>query len=357
MSHQIDENILVTGGGGFLGSAIVKRLVKLGAPVASFSRNKHTELTSLNVPQIQGDISDPDAVERAVRGKNAVFHVAAKPGVWGAYRDYYLPNVAGTQNVIAACLKHGVSRLVHTSSPSVVFDGSDMEGVDESTPYPRRFHSHYPQTKALAEQAVVQASGAKLKTIILRPHLIWGPGDNHLVPRIIARASQLRQVGDGQNKTDTIYIDNAADAHILAAEKLAANAALSGRIYFISQGKPILLWEMINAILNAADLPPVQKTISHRTAWMIGACLESVYKLFKIANEPRMTRFVADELAASHWFDISAARRDLGYYPKVSTQEGLERLAVWLKTDLASPFMDYRCGASKPERSIQPIKT
>ncbi|MDM8540086.1 NAD-dependent epimerase/dehydratase family protein [Desulfococcaceae bacterium HSG9] len=335
MPHQINENILITGGGGFLGSAIVKRLVKQGASVASFSRKKYAELTSLNVQQIQGDISDPDAVELAVRGKDLVFHVAAKPGIWGSYRDYYLPNVAGTQNVIAACLKHGVSQLVYTSSPSVVFDGSDMQGVDETAPYPRRFHSHYPQTKALAEQAVIQASlmQKKLKTVILRPHLIWGPGDNHLIPRIIAKASQLRQVGDGKNKVDTIYIDNAADAHILAAEKLASNAALSGNIYFISQDEPVLLWEMINAILNAANLPPVQKTVSHRTAWMMGAFLESVYKLFKISKEPRMTRFVADELATSHWFDISAARRDLGYFPQVNTQEGLEKLAVWLKTD------------------------
>ncbi len=342
MPHQVDEKILVTGGGGFLGSAIIKRLVKQGVSVASFSRNQHAELTSLNVPQIQGDISDPGAVEQSVRGKDVVFHVAAKPGVWGAYRDYYLPNVVGAQNVIDACLKHGVGRLIYTSSPSVVFDGSNMEGVDETMPYPRRFHSYYPQTKALAEQAVVHASCAELKTIILRPHLIWGPGDNHLVPRIIARASQLRQVGNGKNKVDTIYIDNAADAHILAAEKLAANAALSGHIYFISQGEPVLLWEMINAILNAADLPPVQKTVSHRTAWMIGAFLEIVYKSFKIVREPRMTRFVANELATSHWFDISAARRDLDYTPQVNTQEGLERLAVWLKTNPTLPYINRR---------------
>jgi len=338
MSHPVGENILVTGGGGFLGSAIVKRLVRQGAHVASFSRNKHAELTALNVEQIQGDVSDAGAVEHALKGKDLVFHVAAKPGVWGTYHEFYRPNVAGVKNVISACLKHGVERLIHTSSPSVVFDGSDMQGVDESTPYARRFHSCYPQTKALAEQAVLRASGRmgkKLNTIILRPHLIWGPGDNHLVPRIItrAKAKKLRQVGDGQNKVDTIYIDNAADAHILAAEKLAANTALSGRIYFISQGEPVLLWEMINAILNAAGLPPVQKKVSHRNARIIGALLESVYKLFKIAKEPRMTRFVADELAASHWFDISAARRDLGYNPKVSTREGLERLALWLKTD------------------------
>ncbi len=331
MASKIGENILVTGGGGFLGGAIIKRLLEQGVSATSFSRHQHAELTALNAPQIQGDVSDPDAVEQAVRGRDVVFHTAAKAGVWGKHRDYYYTNVVGTQYVIAACLKHGVERLVYTSSPSVVFDGSDMEGVDETTPYARRFNCHYPKTKAIAEQTVAQAAGAGLKTIILRPHLIWGPGDNHLVPRIISRASQLRQVGDGQNKTDTIYIDNAAEAHILAAEKLAANPALSGRIYFISQDEPIPLWEMINAILNAAGLPPVQKRISHASAWIIGAVLEMVYQVFRINKEPRMTRFVANELASSHWFDISAARRDLGYKPRVSTREGLRRLAVWLK--------------------------
>ncbi len=331
MAHQIGANILVTGGGGFLGGAIMKRLVDQGATATSFSRHQHEELTALNAPQIQGDVSDPEAVERAVRGRDVVFHTAAKAGVWGDHRDYYLTNVVGTQYVIAACLRHGVKRMVYTSSPSVVFDGSNMEGVDETTPYARRFNCPYPKTKAIAEQTVAQAAGASLKTIILRPHLIWGPGDNHLVPRIISRASQLRQVGDGQNKTDTIYIDNAAEAHILAAEKLDAYPALSGRIYFISQGEPLPLWEMINAILNAAGLPPVRKKISHASAWIIGAMLEMVYKGFRIKKEPRMTRFVANELAASHWFDISAARRDLEYTPRVSTQEGLKRLAVWLK--------------------------
>ncbi len=318
--------ILITGGGGFLGSAIVRRLAEKGHHIRNFSRGTYPELAELGVEQIQGDLADKAAVEQACKGVDTVFHVAAKPGVWGAYPDYFRTNVTGTQNVIAACRHHGISRLIHTSSPSVVFDGSDMEGADESLPYPKRFHAHYPQTKAMAEQLVREAAKEGLPSIILRPHLIWGPGDNHLVPRIISRADQLVRVGDGKNLVDTTYIDNAADTHILAAEQLAVHPELSGRIYFISQGEPVLLWEMINAILKAGGLPPVRRSMPAKAAWMIGLLLEMIHKTFHIRAEPRMTRFVAEELAASHWFDISAARRDLGYVPRVSTEEGLRRL-------------------------------
>ncbi|MCP4689101.1 MAG: NAD-dependent epimerase/dehydratase family protein, partial [Desulfobacterales bacterium] len=265
--------------------------------------------------------------------RDMVFHVAAKAGVWGDYEAYYRANVTGTENVISACKKHGVARLVYTSSPSVVFGDSDMEGVDESVPYPAHYHAPYPETKALAEQRVVKAGDHGLRTIILRPHLIWGPGDNHLVPRIIARAKRLRIVGRGKNKVDTVYIDNAADAHILAADRLAENSDLSGNIYFISNDEPINLWEIVNGILNAAGLPPVRRSVPAKAAWVVGAVLESVYKFFRIKSEPQMTRFVARELATSHWFNISAAKNDLGYTPKVSTAEGLQRLEAWLKNN------------------------
>jgi nucleoside-diphosphate-sugar epimerase len=260
-----------------------------------------------------------------------VFHTAAKPGVWGPYREYYRTNVIGTRNVIAGCARHKVSRLVHTSSPSVVFDGRNMEGVDASAPYPARYHAAYPATKALAEQAVRTAAGRGLGAIILRPHLIWGPGDNHLVPRILARASRLRRIGNADNRVDTIYIDNAAEAHVLAADRLGENPSLSGRIYFISQGEPVLLWEMVDAILKAGGRRPVTRSVPVWAAWTAGAVLEGIYSLFRIQSEPPMTRFVAGELSTSHWFDIGPARRDLGYVPRVSTEQGLRRLAEWLR--------------------------
>jgi nucleoside-diphosphate-sugar epimerase len=214
------RKVLVTGGGGFLGGAIVRHLVQRGDRVTSFSRRLYPELEKLGVEQIQGDISNANAVERACREVDLVFHVASKPGVWGNYVTYYRINVIGTQNMIAACKQHNVPQLVYTSSPSVVFDGDDMEGVDESVPYPEKYHAHYPKTKAMAEQSVIAAGNEGLRTIILRPHLIWGPRDNHLVPRIIERANRLVKVGDGRNLVDTIYIDNAADAHIQAADRL-----------------------------------------------------------------------------------------------------------------------------------------
>ena len=332
--------MLVTGGGGFLGSAIVRRLVERGDIVSSFSRGVYPELKSMGVALIQGDIRDKVSVGNAVDGMDVIFHVAAKPGVWGNYTDYFQTNVSGTQNVIDACRKYGVPILVYTSSPSVIFNGTHMEGVNESVPYPDKYHAHYPKTKALAEQAILEATNSSLRTMILRPHLIWGPRDNHLIPRIIARAKSLVRVGTGKNLVDTIYIDNAADAHILAADKLEKNPDLSRRIYFISQDEPVYLWDMVDDILKAGGLDPVKRSIPRWTAWLIGAIVEFLYKTFSIKGEPKMTRFLAEELATAHWFDISAAKKDLGYTPKVSTEEGLRRLEAWLRSGETSSESD-----------------
>ena len=337
MTTTSDKRIvLVTGGGGFLGGAIIRALRQKGQTVRSFSRRRYPLLDSLGVEQIQGDLGDFAAVTRACRQAEVVFHTAAKAGVWGNYEAYYGVNVLGTRNLIKACMDCGVQRLIHTSSPSVVFHGGDMEGVDESVPYPATFHAPYPRTKAMAEKMILQAAVAGLPAVVLRPHLIWGPGDPHLAPRIIARSRRLRQVGDGTNKVDTIYIDNAADAHLLAEENLRSNPHLSGRIYFISQGHPIGLWEMINHILVAGGMPPVTRTISPRTAYWVGALCEWIYGFLHIRREPPMTRFVARELATSHWFDIRAAQTDLGYTPKVSTEEGLRHLARWIQKGMPS---------------------
>ncbi|MBW2996758.1 NAD-dependent epimerase/dehydratase family protein, partial [Candidatus Woesearchaeota archaeon] len=214
--------ILVTGGGGFLGKAIAKALVKRGHEVRSFSRGSYPELEALGIKAHRGDITDKSALLDASEGCDAVFHVAAKAGVWGSYKEYYRPNVIGTKNVINACIQNKVKRLIFTSSPSVVFNNADQDGVDESEPYPKKFISHYPKTKAIAENIVLKANSQELATVSLRPHLIWGPGDNHLIPRIISRAKagKLRIVGDGKNLVDTVYIDNAVDAHLLAFERL-----------------------------------------------------------------------------------------------------------------------------------------
>ncbi|MCG8563900.1 MAG: NAD-dependent epimerase/dehydratase family protein [Desulfobacterales bacterium] len=327
------KNILVTGGGGFLGKAIIRELLNSGKNITSFSRQFYSDLDGMGVKQIQGDLADPHAVSRAVEGMDTVFHVAAKAGVWGSYDSYHRINVLGTENVIQACMDQGRIPLIHTSSPSVVFDENDMEGVDESVPYPDNYLTHYPATKALAEQRVIAASKAGLPSIILRPHLIWGPGDNHLIPRIIQRGHRLRRIGRRDDRVDTIYVDNAAHAHVLAAQCLEKDVSLSGNVYFISQDDPISKWELVDAFLAAGGKPPVKGHISAKAAYAVGWILEKVYGILKIKSEPPMTRFVAKELATSHWFDISRVKRDLGYQPRVSTAEGLKRVGEWLSRE------------------------
>ncbi len=319
---------LVTGGGGFLGGAIAAKLAARGDDVRSFSRGSHAELASLGVEHVRGDLADSEAVSRAVRDCEVVFHVGAKPGVWGPYADYFATNVTGTDNVITACHHEGVHKLIYTSTPSVVFGGSDQEGVDESASYPSRYETAYPETKAIAERKVLESNTPELATVALRPHLIWGPGDNHLVPRIVARgrAGKLRKIGRRPCLVDSVYIDNAADAHILAFEKLTPEAACAGKPYFISNGEPLPVFELINKILAAAGVPPVTRSIPVSLAVAVGWMMEKVYGAASIKEEPPMTRFLAHQLATSHWFDISAARRDLGYTPSVTIAEGLDRL-------------------------------
>jgi nucleoside-diphosphate-sugar epimerase len=214
----------------------------------------------------------------------------------------------------------------------VVFDGSDMEGVDESVPYPEKFKAFYPQTKAEAEQLVLQANDEQLATVALRPHLIWGPEDNHLVPRILDRGAKgaLRRIGSRDCLADTIYIDNAAQAHLQAADRLDIGSVVAGKAYFLSQGEPLPIWEIVDRILAAGGIAPVSETISPKLAYAAGWTLETIYGLLRIKSEPRMTRFVACELSTAHWFDISAAKKDFGYDPQVSFDEGMRRLKIWL---------------------------
>lgn len=325
-------NALVTGGGGFLGLAIVRALRARGDTVRSLSRQEHPALRELGTEHVRGDVADAAAVSTAARGCDIVFHVAAKAGIWGAYEDYHRANVLGTENVIAACREHGIRKLVHTSSPSVVFNGTDMEGVDESVPYPTHFEAHYPKTKALAEQLVLKANSPTLATVALRPHLIWGPGDNHLLPRLVARAKarQLRRIGTQPRKVDTVFIENAANAHLLAADVLVPGAACAGRAYFISNGEPIELWDMVNRMLAAAGLPPVTRSVPVPVALALAWSFETFARVTGSTKEPRLTMFMAREMSTAHWFDIAAAKRDFGYVPRVTTEEGLRRLAEHL---------------------------
>lgn len=322
--------VLVTGGGGFLGSAICKQLRFLGHDVVSIARNRYPALDQLGIKQVVGDISAFDPMLNASKGCDAVIHTAARAGIGGPLSEYSTTNIGGTVAVLGACEMNGVGKIVFTSTPSVVHTGKDIENGNESLPYATEFHAHYPATKAAAERQILAANGPNLATVALRPHLIWGPGDNHLLPRLVqrARAGKLRFVGPS-NRIDTVYIDNAVQAHINALERLEVGAACAGKAYFISQGAPIALDDMVNKLLKAAGLPPETRRVSVGTAKAVGFLYEQWYKLTGNRGEPPMTRFLAEQLSTAHWFNINAAKRDLDYQPKVTLAEGMVRVSEW----------------------------
>lgn len=325
--------ILVTGGGGFIGMALIKRLIAEGHKVTSYSRREYPLHWALGINSIQADIADFETLERACNGKDVVFHLAAKIGIWGDYDDYHATNVNGTFNVIKACRKQGVGRIVFTSSSGVVFDGNDLEGIDESVPYPEDHGSHLATTKAMAERLILEANSKELKTIALRPHLVWGPYDAHLIPGILKRvgSGKMRRIGDQEHFIDTTYIDNMVDALILAADALGSNPEAAGKALFITNGEPARVWDFINSIIQIAGHPPVTKKIPEKFALIASGISEWFHKVFKIKSEPFMTRYAIKELITNHWFDISAARRILGYEPGVSYAEGFKHLKDYLK--------------------------
>lgn len=330
--------IFVTGGGGFLGLALVRKLRALGHEVVTFSRRRHPVLSQLGVTHWEGDISDHFLLKKAMTGCAAVFHTAAKTGIWGKYKEFYGANVMGTGNVIQACRELGIGYLIFTSSPSVIYDGEDCDGADESLPYPARYHAHYPHTKALAEKMVMVANDDSLKTVCLRPHLIWGPGDPHFFPRLFkkAKAGKLRIIGHAPNRVDCIYIDNAVNAHIRAFDQLLNDPrSVEGKSYFISQGEPIPIAELMNKIISTGGMPPVDKFISPGFALVAGFLMEKVYKILSISKEPPLTIFLAKQLSTSHWYNISAAKRDFGYEVQVSLDEGIEKLREWVAEFIA----------------------
>ncbi len=328
--------LLVTGGGGFLGQKLCEGLRARGHEVVSFNRGRYDALDAMGVMQVQGDLADRHAVIAAAEGCEAIFHNAAKAGAWGSYDSYHRANVMGTGNVLAACRAHGIERLVHTSTPSVTHRATHPveAGTADDVPYGDDLKAPYAATKQIAEKIVLAANDDTLATVALRPRLIWGPGDNQLLPRLVerAKAGRLALVGDGCNLVDTTYIDNAAQAHFDAFDHLAIGSACAGRAYFISNGEPRTMQATINALLRAAGAPEVHRHIPFSVAYAIGALAERTWPLLRLSGEPPMTRFLAEQLATTHWYSMEPARRDFGYVPRVTMDEGLRRVSeAWAR--------------------------
>ncbi|RLS76981.1 MAG: NAD-dependent epimerase/dehydratase family protein [Planctomycetota bacterium] len=321
---------LVTGGGGFVGAALCRRLRDLGHDVTALGRRPYPALAAAGIRTVVHDLAVTGAatgLTGLLAGVECVFHTAAHVKMWGPREAFVRGNIGATESVIAACRAAGVARLVFTSSPSVVAAGHDLRGIDESQPSPSRSSALYPQTKAAAERAVLQAHGAGLRTIALRPHLIFGPGDTNLVPTILerARAGRLVQVGDGTNLVDLTFIDDCVAAHVRAAVALEENPGVGGRPYFISQGTPVPLWEWIGRVLALHDMPPVRRRIPAAMARVLATAAETVWWTLHLSSDPPLTRFLAEEMSTDHYFNINAARRELGYEPSCTVWEATER--------------------------------
>ncbi|MFP4260963.1 MAG: NAD-dependent epimerase/dehydratase family protein [Opitutales bacterium] len=316
--------VLVTGGGGFVGRYVVRQLLRRGYKVRSFGRAAQPALEQLGVEVHCGDLADAAAIDGAVCGVDAVFHIAAKAGVWGSWDSYLAANVIGTRHVIQACRSHQVDRIVYTSTPSVVFNRGAFRGEGSELPYGQKWLCHYAHTKAIAEEELIGANGPELKVVALRPHLVFGPGDPHLLPRVVesVRAGRLKIVGDGQNRVDVSFVEDVASTHLAAFDALDTGDC-AGKAYFISQGEPVAIWPWLNQVLEGLGDPPLRKRIPLSLAYLAGASAELTWSLFRKTGEPPITRFVAVELAKDHFFDSAAAGRDLKFKPAYSMEEAL----------------------------------
>jgi nucleoside-diphosphate-sugar epimerase len=327
------KQVFLTGAGGFLGKALCQFLRSADINVVGFARGDYPELSALGVTMVKGDISDQQTLFDAMANCDVVFHVASKAGVWGNKESYFKPNVEGTDNIINACIAHNITRLIYTSTPSVTFCGKDEINIDESRPYATQFLNFYGLSKAVAEQHILESNSDSLKTVALRPHLIWGPGDRHLVPRVLARAkaNKLKLVGKIDKLVDTIYIDNAVYAHLLAAVELNNPAPkCAGKAYFLSNDEPIFMADMLNKILACQNLPAVTKRVPATLAYAVGTLLEWAYLALRKKDEPIMTRFVAKQLSTAHYFNINAAKQDFNYAPLINIEQGMQRLKASL---------------------------
>ena len=324
-------DILVTGGTGFLGQHLAKALLAKGHKVHILGRNfeqtKVQELIDRGAISICADLRDRSAVESACDGINVICHAGALSTPWGKRADFYGINVGGTEAVIAGCLAHGVRRLIYISSPSVVFDGHDQRLVSEDVPYPHHFASIYSLTKKLGEDRVNEAAATGLQTVILRPKAIFGPGDRALLPRLISAAQQKRlpQIGDGRNLVDLTYVENVVHAILLA---LDADAVI-GKTYTITNDEHVPLWDVIRNVLSQLNLSTNLRQMPLSIALTAASLMELHAAV--VGKEPLLTRYSAAILARNQTYDISAAKRDLHYTPRISTAEGIANTLEALK--------------------------
>lgn len=312
--------VLVTGATSMIGANIVSELLRHQHESVVFQRRG----TTLPVEVFQGDIRDTDALRTAMHECDVVVHAAAKVGVVGSYQEFHDVNVVGTRNVMNAAVEAGCRGVVYISSPSVSYSTSPVEG-DAASPAIDDLIGYYSQTKSTAERLVLGDS--RIPNVAIRPHLVWGPGDTQLVGRIVdrARKGRLVLVNNGDAVVDCTYIDNVGSAVVAAVERIGVHADLDGRALVVSNGEPRTVASLVESMCDAAKVPFAPRSVSLRTAVVIGSILEAVFRL-RPTSEPPLTKFTAYQLGISHWFEITETMRLLDWTPRVSLDEGFSRL-------------------------------
>lgn len=316
--------VLVTGATSTVGRATVQVLLDRGDEVTVLQRRR----SRLPCREVLGDIRDSSLVRGAARGQDVVVHLAAKVDLAGPWGEFARVNIGGTRNVVDACRTADVGRLVHVSSPSVAHGGRPLVGVGAEPADPASARGHYARSKAVAEREALAADSAALAVLVLRPHLVWGPGDTQLVGRLLARArtGRLPVIGTGAALIDTTYVDNAADA---LAAGVTAWGPLHGEALVVSNGEPRPVREVLARLCGAAGVPGPSVRVPLWAGWVAGGCLEALWAATRRQDTPPMTRFLAEQMATAHWFDQRRTRAALGWQPRVSLDEGFSRLAAW----------------------------
>ena len=320
--------VLVTGAGGLLGRCTAQALTARGDDVTVLQRRP----SGLPCREVLGDVADRRAVRRAVAGQDGVVHLAAKVDVVGPWAEYWRTNVEGTQVVVDACREEGVPRLVHVSSPSVAHSGEPLAGVAAAPADPVRARGHYVRSKAQAELLALGADSPSLAVLAVRPHLVWGPGDPQLVERIVerGRARRLLLVGTGGALMDSTYVDNAADALVAALDVCGCDTA-HGEALVVTNGEPRPVGETVRRLCRAAGVPGPVGAVPVPVALGAGAVVDVVWHALGGRDVPPMTRFLAEQLSTAHWFDQRRTREVLRWAPRVSLEEGFERVAAWYR--------------------------
>jgi nucleoside-diphosphate-sugar epimerase len=323
--QEASESAFVTGGSGFIGSALIRRLVGSGTTVRALARSPRAAaaVEALGAEPVHGELSDLEAMAAGADGCAAAFHLAAHLGTWGRPEDFMRDNVAGTENALAACRQAGVERFVHCGTEAALIAGDPLRNVDETAPLRPDSKALYPATKALAEQAVRSANAPGFETVVLRPRFVWGRGDTTLLPQLVqsVESGRFAWIDGGRQLTDTTHVENVVEGLLLAARK-----GRPGEAYFVTDGEPVVFREFVSALLATQGVEAPKRSVPASVAGPLAAAAEATWRLLRLGGEPPLTRFAVWIASQECTIDISKARRELGFAPVKERADGLAEL-------------------------------